>query len=105
MHVPCKSNLVSERLSFLLLYCNRILQAVFRVGLLQPVEAVPMYRICKFSCRLISSYIDDEELVNLRASNIIGKLRWGVSPQPSQYGNSELSIQSWNVSICLPNKS
>lgn len=100
MRVACKSNLVSKRLSFSLLHGNK--DSVFTVGLLQLVWTVPVCRIWKFSCPLISDYIDDKKLVNLRASNIIGKLMGGGPPHPP-CGNS--NMQSWNSCGFLPNKS
>lgn len=86
MRVACNFNLVSERLSFSLLHDNK--ESVFTVGLLQLVWTVPVCRIWKFSCPLISDYIDDKKLVNLRASNIIGKLMgvgWGEGVHPTPH--------------------
>lgn len=82
------------------------MQVVFAVGLLQLVQTVSMHRIWKFHCSLISNYIDDEKLVNFRASNIVGNLRCGgfLHHHP-QCDNLRLSMQLWDLCICLLDKS
>lgn len=70
MHVSWKSNLASVRL----LSCPyTVIRWQFTVGLLRLGQTVPVCRMWKFSCPLISDYLFDENLVNLRAWNIIGE--------------------------------